>query len=88
MTIIPANSHGRNLLRCVLCLADYNLTGREIKYIYWHFWCGMTCNQIAKADGRTISRQAVNLVMQKAYGKIRQNKGPVYYAGAWCFGVT
>jgi DNA-directed RNA polymerase specialized sigma subunit len=63
----------QDFFRLLLCILDFRskLTEREIKYLLWRFYNRMTAEQIAKYDGKRISRSAVNQVMESAYKKIR-----------------
>ena len=48
-----------------------NLTDREKKYIIWRFGNNKTMREIANLEGRKMSRQIVNYVIQKGLKKIR-----------------
>jgi len=63
----------QEFFKLLFCIVDFNahLTEREIKYLLWRFHSKMTAEEIAKHDGKRISRSAVNQVMESAYKKIR-----------------
>ncbi len=55
-----------------------NLTGREIKYLIWRFVYKKTDKEIARLDGRRISRSAVSFIICKTYKKIKLYSGNSY----------
>jgi Golgi nucleoside diphosphatase len=55
----------------MMFLAQFKrLTNQEMKYLAWRFCSGLTDREIARLDGKR-SRQAVNFIIQQAFGKIR-----------------
>jgi hypothetical protein len=66
----------QDFFRLLLCIVDFraHLTERELRYLLWRFNNRLTAEEIAKLDGRKISRSAVNLVLTTAYRKIREAK--------------
>jgi hypothetical protein len=59
--------------RLFLRVIDYTfLNSRETKYLIWKFYWKLTDNQIAKFDGRRVGHQAINLVINDTYRKIRK----------------
>jgi hypothetical protein len=52
-----------------------NITPREIKYLLWRFYNCKIDREIAKLDGHPkMTRKGINIVIMKAYRKIRQDK--------------
>lgn len=54
-----------------LRLLHYPLTAEEIKYLVWRFYNKMKDREIAKLDDRKVTRQVMNLIIQRAYKKIK-----------------
>lgn len=54
-------------------LLHYHLSAREMNYLLWRFYNRKKELEIARLDGRKITRQAVNIVIAKAYKKMRLN---------------
>jgi DNA-directed RNA polymerase specialized sigma subunit len=52
-------------------LLQYPLSIREMNYLIWRFYNHKSDEEIARLDGRRISRQEVNRVIQRAYKKIK-----------------
>jgi len=66
----------QDFFRLLLCILDFRskLTERELRYLLWKFWNRLSNEEIAQLDGRKIGRAAVNLVLTRAYRKIREQK--------------
>jgi hypothetical protein len=52
-------------------LLGYNLSIRETNYLLWRFYNKKNTREIARLDGRRITPQGVNRVLERAYRKIR-----------------
>lgn len=61
-----------------LRLMSYRLTGREIKYLIWRFYFKKSADEIAKLDERCKGKSGINLIIQKAYKKIKQYNRKLY----------
>ena len=60
-----------NLRFFFLCLRFRSLTLREMKYMFWKFMGKKDAREIARIDGRRLSKQAISLVICNAVNKIR-----------------
>jgi hypothetical protein len=50
------------------------LSGREMKYLLWRFYFGLSDKEIANKEqykDKPVGRAAVNIVLQRAYRKIK-----------------
>ena len=61
--------------RLLLRILDFkaHLSGREIKYLLWKYYYGLTDEEIAKLEGNRVSKSGINLVLNNAYRKIRHD---------------
>lgn len=60
-----------NLRFFFLCLRFRSLTLRETKYVFWKIMGKKNAREIARMDGRRLSKQAISLVVCKAVKKIQ-----------------
>jgi hypothetical protein len=68
---MKSDCHDPQFCRIFLRVLGYKLTSREMKYLIMRFYHNYDDKGIAKWESRRITKQAINLVIQKAYIKIK-----------------
>ncbi len=56
--------------RIFLRVLSYPITSRQVKYLLMRFYFNMNSQQIAKWDGKNVSRQAINNQFKEVYKKL------------------